>query len=60
MSLMEYVTPGRDKFEAEERDSGFAFPCSACKYRHGTDQDEPCRSCDHNSAAKPDHLREAN
>lgn len=53
MSLEEYVTKGRDKFEPIVSKTGFAFPCSACKYRYGTDEEEPCRSCDYNINAKP-------
>ena len=49
MSLRDYVAIPRDKFELQELvTDGFDFPCGLCKHRHGTDRDEPCRTCDHN------------
>lgn len=44
-------TVARDKFAPEE--SHFAVPCCWCKHRHGSDADEPCRTCDHNFNAIP-------
>lgn len=43
----------RDKFEAEES-GGLAAPCCWCVHRHGSDKDEPCRTCDHNCNSVPD------
>lgn len=44
----------RDKFEPEGGDLGMAFPCCVCTHRHGSDQAEPCRTCDHNANAAPE------
>ncbi len=44
----------RDHFEPYDADTGLCFPCNACRYRHGTDKDEPCIRCDWNLGAKPD------
>ena len=41
-----------DKFEFEESGHQFAFPCCVCIHRHGTDRDEPCRSCINNANAE--------
>lgn len=49
----------RDKFEPEGGDLGLSFPCCVCLHRHGTDQVEPCRTCDHNINAVPDANHEA-
>lgn len=43
----------RDNFEADGGDQGFSFPCCVCVHRHGSDQAEPCRTCDHNANAVP-------
>lgn len=43
----------RDKFVAEES-GGLAAPCCWCVHRHGSDKDEPCRTCDHNCNSVPD------
>ncbi|KXS55304.1 MAG: hypothetical protein AWU57_290 [Marinobacter sp. T13-3] len=53
MSIADYAIAGRDRFEAEETPLGLAFPCSACRYRHGSDQEQPCAGCDHNTNAAP-------
>ena len=55
MSIDTYVV-NRDKFEPEDQASGFqlCFPCCACKWRHGADYEEPCRTCDHNASAQDD------
>lgn len=50
---IEYYMVSRDHFEPEER-SGLAFPCCVCAHRHGTDKEEPCRTCDHNANACPE------
>lgn len=52
MGLIDYAVQ-RDKFQAEEVTNGFDFPCGACIHRHGTDMDEPCRTCDHNLRSVP-------
>lgn len=44
----------RDKFELDGDAMGFSFPCCCCIYRHGTDREEPCRTCDHNASAEQD------
>ena len=41
----------RDKFEPENASAGLSFPCCVCAHRHGSDKDEPCRTCDHNASA---------
>ena len=51
MSLY-YPIVSRDHFEAEET-GNLAFPCCCCVHRHGSDKDEPCRTCDHNANAEP-------
>jgi len=53
MSLQDYVV-ARDKFELTEDAValGLDFPCRECKYRHNTDAEEPCRTCDHNANAQ--------
>ena len=43
----------RDHFEPDEN-THLAFPCCACRHRHGTDKEEPCIRCDWNLGAKPD------
>ena len=53
MGLIEYVVQ-RDKFQADEVINVFDFPCGVCIHRHGTDMDEPCRTCDHNLRAVPE------
>lgn len=52
MGLHRYVVR-RDKFEFNDPGGGFrlAFPCCVCIHRDGTDQEEPCRTCDHNANA---------
>lgn len=52
MGLDQY-SQRRDHFELEEC-GNLGFPCSVCIHRHGTDQDMPCRVCDHNANAKPE------
>lgn len=44
----------RDKFEPEYQGRGFEIPCCWCKHRHGSDDQEPCRTCDHNANAVED------
>lgn len=39
-----------DNFQFDELNH-FAMPCCACVHRHWSDQDEPCRTCCHNSNA---------
>jgi hypothetical protein len=53
MALSDYIVKS-DKFVFDEDDriGGLAFPCKICIHRHGSDRDEPCRSCGHNSNAK--------
>ena len=53
MALIDYAVQ-RDKFEADEVTNGFDFPCGVCIHRHGTDMDEPCRTCDYNMRSVPD------
>jgi len=44
-----------DKFQVDEQFTrGLDFPCCVCQHRHGTDRDEPCNRCTHNSAAGED------
>ena len=50
MSLRDYEVPS-DYFETEIT-FGFAFPCLACMYRHGTQQEHPCSGCGHNMNAE--------
>ena len=50
IGLRDYLVR-RDKFEAQDADAGLAFPCCACRHRHGRDDQEPCRTCDHNARA---------
>lgn len=49
---MAYQFPvvARDKFEPDE-EGHMAIPCCWCKHRHGSDTQEPCRTCDHNCNA---------
>lgn len=35
----------RDRFEFEESDGGYHFPCGICIYRHQPAQNETCRAC---------------
>jgi hypothetical protein len=55
MGLESYAVNG-DHFEAEDLGgpAGLAFPCCVCVHRHGTDKEEPCRSCGHNACAAAD------
>lgn len=46
---LELYTAQPDHFEAEDEGTGFQFPCCFCIHRHGTDLEEPCRSCGHNA-----------
>ena len=48
MSLQDHAV-NIDLFEVIETPTGFAFPCSACKYNVVADYEYPCVSCDHNS-----------
>lgn len=51
MGLEAFVVQ-RDKFKLDESaEVHLAFPCCVCAHRHGTDRDEPCRTCDHNLGA---------
>lgn len=52
MGLDNYTTR-RDHFEPEEY-GNLAFPCCVCIHRHGSDQDHPCRTCDHNAKSVDD------
>lgn len=52
MSIESYIVR-RDNFEADT-DSHLAFPCCVCVHRHGSDREEPCRTCDHNANAVAD------
>jgi hypothetical protein len=52
MSLRDYCKP-RDKFEARN-DGEFAFPCCVCVSKIKLQDEEPCRTCDHNLAAVND------
>ena len=47
MGIEKYIVKN-DKFEVDDNEFPLGFPCCACKYRRGTDQDEPCISCEHN------------
>lgn len=50
---LETYQVARDRFEPDEN-THLAFPCCACRHRHGTDKDEPCIRCDWNLSAKGD------
>ena len=50
---LETYQVARDHFEPDEN-THLAFPCCACRHRHGTDKEEPCIRCDWNLGAKPD------
>jgi hypothetical protein len=52
MSLEDYKVQ-RDKFEPETK-SYFAFPCYCCIHRFKGDNEEPCRTCDHNITSVDD------
>ena len=42
----------RDRFEVDKLfETRLAYPCCVCLHRHGTDRDEPCIYCEHNSNA---------
>lgn len=49
---MSYTIPivPRDHFEPEE-EGHLSIPCCWCIHRHGRDDEEPCRTCDHNCNA---------
>ena len=54
VGLRDYAK-ARDKFELDAKDGGeprfayeLAWPCCCCKHSECTDQEEPCRTCDHN------------
>lgn len=53
MGLIDYAVQ-RDKFQADGVTDGLDFPCGVCIHRHGTDMEEPCRTCDHNMRSVPD------
>jgi len=65
MSLRNYAK-SRDKFELDAKDGGeprfayeLAWPCCCCKNSEYTDQEEPCRTCDHNvNAVAPNAERD--
>ena len=48
-------TVARDNFALDQNLPGLAFPCNCCAHRNGNDSDAPCRTCDHNLNAMPDH-----
>lgn len=50
---LETYQVARDHFEPDDS-THLAFPCCACRHRHGTDKDEPCIRCDWNLGAKGD------
>ncbi len=50
MSGLRDYDVNRDKFEADLYGT-LVFPCCCCKYKHGSDDAEPCRTCDHNANA---------
>lgn len=50
---LETFQVARDHFEPDDN-THLAFPCYACRHRHGTDKEEPCIRCDWNLGAKPD------
>lgn len=53
MPISDY-TVQRDKFELETGIRGilgFAFPCNVCRHNFHQDNEEPCRTCDHNANA---------
>lgn len=45
-----------DKFEFDEEKFAFFFPCCACKHRMGTDYEDPCRTCGHNTRCVRDEV----
>ena len=51
---LETYQVARDHFEPDDDSTHLAFPCCACRHRHGTDKEEPCIRCDWNLAAKGD------
>jgi len=52
MSISEYGQGiYRDFFQADGN-LAFSFPCSACKFRFGGQDEEPCQYCDHNTNAE--------
>lgn len=51
---LEAYSVRRDHFEPDDNTPGLCFPCNVCRYRHGTDKDEPCIRCDWNLNAKED------
>jgi hypothetical protein len=53
MSGLRDYDVNRDKFEADLYGT-LVFPCCCCKYKHGSDDAEPCRTCDHNANAVRD------
>ena len=51
--ILEDYKVQRDKFEPETK-SYFAFPCYCCIHRFKGDNEEPCRTCDHNITSVDD------
>ena len=50
MSLKQFIVK-RDKFEPDERNSRYTFPCSACRFVRIDVKEYPCRVCDYNISA---------
>jgi len=51
MSLRDYsVFDDHFRLEAD-RCGELSFPCRVCRFRHGRDNDPPCRTCGHNANA---------
>jgi len=58
MSLIEFSVP-RDRFKLDEKtEIIFSFPCCNCAHRIKDQNEEPCRSCDHNINADPKEARD--
>lgn len=54
MALTDY-SESNDCFKLDDEvGNGLSFPCCVCEFRHWTDKEEPCRSCDHNANAVRD------
>lgn len=51
MPVSDYVVE-HDKFECDDNEFPLCFPCCACKFRRGNDDEEPCISCQHNLNCK--------
>ena len=61
MSLRDYAV-ARDNFCLDPlgyNDPRFAFPCCVCRNKDKGDQEEPCRTCDHNVNAVKDDTANA-